>query len=160
LPPTDGDNSLLPPDPGLRFLLQGDDYQTREDHFCGPRLHRFLAGAAILFDLAHFAHDDDYSIVQALHEGGGGIDTSQLDDRLVVSHRRARELPLNSRPLQRRLRLLSPIEDSLNSTQAVDIPGHVNQLPCIDYGDYQGIRGLQARRTVTNITLTTTISWQ
>ncbi|KAK0471249.1 hypothetical protein IW261DRAFT_1597446 [Armillaria novae-zelandiae] len=118
-----------------------------EDHFCGPRVHRFLAGAAILFDLAHFAPDDDYSIVQALHNGGGGVDTSQLDNRLVVSHcspPSASQIQATS-ALQRRLGLLSPIKESLNSSPAFDITGHVNQLLCIDHGDYVGIRGLQVR---------------
>ncbi|KAK0472314.1 hypothetical protein IW261DRAFT_1508068 [Armillaria novae-zelandiae] len=82
-----------------------------EDRFYSPHAHRFLAGTAILFDLANFAHDDDYGIVQALQDSGGGINTYELNHGLVVYHRRLRCLPLKCRrpSLQRRLRLLSPI---------------------------------------------------
>ncbi|KAK0470962.1 hypothetical protein IW261DRAFT_1425483 [Armillaria novae-zelandiae] len=58
------DFGVKTPDCGV--YCSGTTRRHGEDRFYCPRVHRFLAGASILFDLANFGDDDDHGIVQAL----------------------------------------------------------------------------------------------
>ncbi|KAK0464162.1 hypothetical protein IW261DRAFT_133127 [Armillaria novae-zelandiae] len=106
--------------PDCGVYCSGTTRRHGEDRFYCPRVHRFLAGASILFDLANFGDDDDHGIVQALRVAAA-VSTPAESTTVVL-------WTIDKAVVCSQMQSAFSGTDTSESKQAVVLAGHSTQL--------------------------------